>query len=225
MEERVAGGRTMPAAREIIQTLVACCGFAVQAGSYRPMSSDQSVVEGLIRALSVEASEENAEALRAILILLVNHELSPGTLSARVVASAGGTLHACISAALCATSGLDVGRKYEQVQDFIGQAKTSAALVRKVRQLRARGQSVPGFEHPLYPKGDPRALQLLQLARKRVPQTPELRAVLGFIDRMGEESKIFPHQELAVVVLTQAMGLPREVPAIQPTTKPSPTPP
>jgi citrate synthase len=211
--EQVPGGRTVAAAHEIIHAMVACCGFAGSARAYRPVSRSQSVVEGLTEALAVEATTENSEALRAILILLADHELSPGTLSARVVASAGGSLHACISAALCATSGLDVGRKYEQVQDFIGRAKTSPALVRKAQQLHARGQSVPGFEHPLYPKGDPRALQLLQLARQRQQQTPELSAVLGFIDRMGEEAAIFPRQELSVVVLSQAMGLSRQVPA------------
>ena len=146
-------------------------------------------------------------------ILLADHELPPGTLGARVVASAGGTLHSCIASALCATSGLDVGRMYERVQGFIGQAKTSTVLVNRARRLLALGQSVPGFDHPLYPKGDPRAVQLLDLARKRSLQTPESAAVLRFIDQMRLESSIFPRQELAVVVLTRAMGLPAQVPA------------
>ena len=211
--ERLSAGQTLPAAREIIQTLVACCGFAGTEGRYRPMLKGQSVIDGLMHALGLPADEENFDALRAVLILLADHELPPGTLCARVVASAGGTLQSCIASALCATSGIDVGRMYEHVQDFLGKAKSSAVLVSRARRLHAQGHTVPGFDHPLYPKGDPRAIQLLDMARRRSRQTPELRAVLRFIDQMQAESSIFPRQELAVVVLTRAMGLPAQVPA------------
>ena len=52
---------------------------------------------------------ENHDALRGILILMADHEVPPGTFSARVVASAGGTLHSCLASAPCATnSGLPV---------------------------------------------------------------------------------------------------------------------
>jgi citrate synthase len=211
--QRVTNGRTIPAAREVIHTMVACCGFVGPAQAYRPMARGESVVEGLMQSLAVDPTPENHDALRAILILLADHELSPGTLGTRVVASAGGTLHSCLAAALCATSGLEVGRLYERVQDFLGEAKSASVLVRRARKLHAQGQSVPGFDHPLYPKGDPRATQLLDIARARAVQSPQLRAVLGFLDHMQAESAIFPRQELAVVVLAQAMGLSKQVPA------------
>lgn len=211
--KRLSSGQTLPAAREIIQTLVACCGFAGTSGRYRPMRKGQSVIDGLMQALGLPTDDENFEALRAVLILLADHELPPGTLCARVVASAGGTLHSCIASALCATSGIDVGRMYEQVQDFLGKTKSSSVLVNRARRLHALGHTVPGFDHPLYAKGDPRAVQLLDMARRRSRQTPELHAVLRFIDQMQEESSIFPRQELAVVVLTRAMGLPAQVSA------------
>jgi citrate synthase len=211
--DRLSSGGTLSAAREIIQTSVACCGFAGPGGGYRPMLKNHSIVDGLIHALGVPPDPENFEALRVILIVLADHELSPGTLAVRVVASAGGTLHSCIASALCATSGMEVGRMYERVQDFLGHAKSCAALVRRARQLHANGQTVPGFGHPLYPGGDPRAVQLLAVARERKQQTRELRAALAFINQMRLESSIFPRQELAVVILTRAMGLARQVPA------------
>lgn len=211
--QRLAAGKTLPAARQIIQTLVACCGFAGPAASYRPMLQGQSVVEGLMHALCVPPEPENSDALRAILILLADHELSPGTLSARVVASAGGTLHSCLSSALCATSGVGVGRLYERVEAFLGRTKSSSVLVQRARRLHAQGHSIPGFGHPLYPRGDPRANQLLALARSRSQPDPQLRAALAFVDQMGTEVPIFPRQELAVVVLCHAMGLSRQAPA------------
>lgn len=211
--DRVQQGKTLPAAREIMQTVVACCGFVGSAQLYRPMRRGESIVSGLLHALAVPPTAENSEALRAILILMADHELPPGTLSARVVASSGGTLHSCLASALCATSGVEVGRQYERVEDFLGHTQTKTVLVKRAHHLHAQGQSLPGFDHPLYPKGDPRAAQLLDLARSRSNQTREMRAVFRFIDEMKTSTSLLPRQELALVVLTRAMGLPRQATA------------
>ncbi|MES2511207.1 MAG: citrate synthase [Pseudomonadota bacterium] len=211
--DRLSQGQTLPAAREIMQTVVACCGFAGLARKYRPMQKGESIAEGLMHALAIPASDENNAALRAILVLMADHELPPGTLSARVVASTGGTLHACLSAALCATSGVDVGRLYDRVENFLGQPGSKAVLVKRAAQLHAKGQSVPGFDHPLYPKGDPRAAQLLEIARRREHQTRQTRAIFQFLDEMKASHGIFPRQEFALVVLARAMGLPPQGPA------------
>lgn len=211
--ERLSQGKTLPAAREIMQTVVACCGFVGAAQRYRPMQRGESVVTGLLHALAVQPTAENSEALRAMLILMADHELPPGTLSARVVASAGGTLHSCLASALCATSGVDVGRMYERVEDFLGQAQTKAVLVKRAHKLHAQGQSVPGFDHPLYPKGDPRAAQLLEMVFARQNPSRELRAISRFIDEMRSSAGLLPRQELALVVMARAMGLPRQATA------------
>ena len=50
---RLSAGKTLPAAREIIHTLVACCGFASTQARYRPMRKGQSVIEGLMQALDL----------------------------------------------------------------------------------------------------------------------------------------------------------------------------
>lgn len=211
--ERLSQGKTLPAAREIMQTVVACCGFAGPAQSLRPMQRGESVVEGLMHALAVPPTAENREALRAVLILMADHELPPGTLSARVVASAGGTLHSCLASALCATSGVDVGRMYERVEDFLGHTPTKAVLVKRAHKLHAQGQSIPGFDHPLYPKGDPRAAQLLNMVFARQNPSRELRAISRFIEEMRTTAGLLPRQELALVVTARAMGLPRQATA------------
>ncbi len=211
--QRLTQGNTLAAAREIIQTVVACCGFVGVKQKYRAMLRGESVIDGLLHALALPSSTGNREALRAMLILMADHELPPGTLSARVVASAGGTLHSCLAAALCATSGVDVGRMYDAVEDFLGHPKTKTALLGKARHLHAQGQSVPGFDHPLYPRGDPRAAQLLAIAQSRPDTGRELRAIFRFIDDMREEKGLLPRQELAMVVLARAMGLPRQATA------------
>jgi citrate synthase len=218
MQRVTARGRsmteqTLPAARELIQTLVACCGFTGAAQTYRPLRKGETVVEGLMHALAMPVTTQNSEALRSILILMADHELPPGTLSARVVASTGGTLHSCLAAALCATSGADVGRMFDKVQDFLGRPRSHAVLVQRAQRLHAQGQAVPGFDHPLYAKGDPRASHLLDLARLRQDQGREQLTIFRFIDEMCSGAGLFPRQELAIVVLARAMGLSRQAPA------------
>ena len=211
--ERLQQGRTLPAAREIVQAAVACCGLIGPAQAYRPMRQGESIVDGLVQAFGMPASAENREALRAILILMADHELPPGTLGARVVASAGGTLHSCLASALCATSGVEVGRMYERVEAFLGRPQRGGALVQRAERLHAQGRSVPGFDHPLYPQGDPRAAQLLALARERREPGRELRAIFRFLDEIQARAGLRPRQELAVVVLTRAMALPPQAAA------------
>ena len=212
--ERLSQGDTLQVAREIMQTVVACCGFVGPAHQYQPMRPGDSMVQGLMQALALAPSHDNSEALRTILILMADHELPPGTLSARVVASSGGTLHSCIAAACCATSGVDVGRMYERVESFLGHPSSKTVLMNRARLLHAQGQTVPGFGHPLYPQGDPRATHMLDIARKRTTHNRELRAVFRFIDELAQSHGLLPRQELALVVLTRAMNLPSQAPVI-----------
>lgn len=211
--QRLQQGHTLAAAREIMQTLAGCCGFVGPANAFLPLRKGQGLVDGLMQSLGMAPTDGNREALRAVLILMADHELPPGTLSARVVASTGGTLHSCLASALCATSGVDVGRMYGRVEDFLGRPQGRSVLVRRAHKLHAAGQRVPGFDHPLYPKGDPRAAVLLDIARARSDGSRELRAIFGFLDDIRASAGLLPRQELAVVVLCRALGLPRQAAA------------
>lgn len=204
---------TLAAAREILQTLVGCCGIIGPCKTFQPMKKGQSLVDGLIQSLALNDSVETREVIRSVLILLADHELPPGTLSARVVASSGGTIHNCIAAALCATAGVDVGRMYGRIEDFLGHPKSRSVLEKRANKLHASGKRVPGFDHPLYPKGDPRAVLLLEIARPLCSDSRELRSIFGFIDDMKASSTLLPRQELAVVVACRALGLPRQAAA------------
>jgi citrate synthase len=210
---RLLEQQTLLAARDIMHTVVGCCGLAGPARQFRLMRKGESMVQGLLASLSLEATGENSEALRTVLILMADHELPPGTLSARVVASSGGTLHSCLASALCATSGAGVGRLYDRVEEFLGHGQTAKALVEHAGGLLKQGQSLPGFGHPLYPKGDPRAAQLLDIARRRELQTRESRALFRFIDAIEASTGLRPRQEFALVVLARSMGLPPQATA------------
>ncbi|UUX95454.1 citrate/2-methylcitrate synthase [Aquabacterium sp. J223] len=209
--DRVHGGQTLPAARQVITTLVGCCGLASPQGRVVTPPRGSGVAEGLLHAFGVPARDENLEAIEAMLVLLADHELSPGTLSVRVAASTGSTLHSCIAAGLCSSAGLQVARVFDRVHDFLQSAQTAPALLRRAQALQARGQSVPGFMHPLYPRGDPRAHLLFELIGRR-PASRELDAVRRFAEALQQDSGLRPRHELPMVALTRAMGLPAQAP-------------
>lgn len=214
-EQRLARGGTLAAGREIMQAMVGFCGFIGPGRAYRPMQARETLLQALTASLGMSATAENTEVLRALLILLADHELPPGTLSARVVASAGGSLQSCLAAALCATSGVELGRMYARVETLIGKGARRATLVRRACQRLEQGQAIPGFHHPLYPAGDPRAALLLDMIRKRATLTRELRAVFSFLDEVERITGLRPRQELAVVVVTRALQLaPQAAPAL-----------
>jgi citrate synthase len=204
------GARAGPfaAARELIQTLSGCFGYLSAQGQFCPMRPGETVAANLLRAMAVEDNPENRAAMDAILVLLADHELSPGAFAARVAASSGASLHNCIASALCTISGTHVGQLYDGVAGFLGHATSAAVLMKRARGYHERGNMVPGFGHPLYRNGDPRARCLIEAARRRKLQSRQLQAIYQFIDRAEATLGIFPRQELGVVALLLAMGAP-----------------
>ncbi|UUX95323.1 citrate synthase [Aquabacterium sp. J223] len=207
--ERIRSGRTLDAARQVIHTLVGCCGLSSAAQRYVAMRDGETVAQGLMRALGVKPTPENRRAIEAILILLADHELSPGAFNARVAASSGSTLHSCIASALCASSGLEIGRLYNRVGEFLDSGRSKATLVARALDFHRRNTMVPGFVHPMYPHGDPRARLLLEIARERDDPGRTLAPVFGFLEEVEERLSLHPRHEFAVAVLVRAMGLPR----------------
>jgi citrate synthase len=71
-----------------------------------------------------------------------------------------------------------------------------------------RGEGVPGFGHPLYPDGDPRAAMLLRLIGEQRPRSPQVALALALVDAASELMNEHPTIDFAVVALCRALGLP-----------------
>ncbi|HET9160109.1 MAG TPA: citrate/2-methylcitrate synthase, partial [Caulobacteraceae bacterium] len=67
------------------------------------------------------------------------------------------------------------------------------------------GLPIPGFGHPLYPSGDPRAAALLEA----FPLTPEYQAILDAVMEMAGER---PNIDFSLTALTWTLDLPDEAP-------------
>jgi len=121
-------------------------------------------LEGPIHARLAQAwrcDAEGAELIRRVLVLLADHELNASTFAARVAASTGASLAASALAGLAALSGPLHGGIAPRVQAFIAEAERVGAET-AVKARLAQGLPVPGFGHPLYPRGDPRSEALLE---------------------------------------------------------------
>jgi citrate synthase len=153
-------------------------------------------------------------AVRAALVLCADHELNVSAFTARCVASAGASPYDAVAAGLGALKGGRHGGAGERVQALLAEAgdkrRARAALGDRLR----RGEEVPGFGHPLYPEGDPRAAALLARADAVTPDPGRLELIHAVVaaaaDLLGER----PTLDVGLVALARALGLPPESPLV-----------
>src|SRR5690606_16889305 len=101
-----------------------------------------------------------ADLLRRALVLLADHELNASTFAARVAASTGASLAACLLGGLATLTGPLHGGAAAAVQALVRAAGRDGAEV-ALREWLALGRPPAAFGHPLYPQGDVRCGALL----------------------------------------------------------------
>ena len=147
----------------------------------------------------------HAAALDAALVLCADHELNVSSFTARCVASADAGLEQVVLAALCALRGRRHGGLTERVEDLVRDAERDGPRRAAERALGDDG-ALPGFGHPLYPRGDPRAAELLRIC-DGLP-TADDDPVTGLValarDQLGQE----PTLDLGLAALSRRLGLP-----------------
>ena len=146
----------------------------------------------------------DADLIRRALVLLADHELNASAFAARVAASTGASLSACVLAGLAALSGPRHGAHYLRVQALLGEVQALGAE-RAVRARLDQGIGIPGFGHPLYPDGDIRAASLLSQLRPSAMEEDIIAAVQA-------ATGVAPNIDFALCVLTRTAALPAEAP-------------
>jgi citrate synthase len=144
--------------------------------------------------------------LRRALVLLADHELNASTFAARVAASTGASLSACLLSGLATLTGPLHGGAGIQVR-LLAAAARQLGADKAVRDRLAQGRQLPAFGHPLYPDGDPRAFALFEHFTPS-PAFAELRAAAE--TSTGEQ----PNVDFAISAMADAFDLPLEAPII-----------
>lgn len=151
--------------------------------------------------------KSGTQAIDLALILCADHELNPSTFAARVAASAGADVYACVSAALATLSGPRHGGTCDRIEAMVHEIG-SANAARAIDDRARRGESIPGFGHRLYPQGDPRTAPLLDAAQALAPREPAVRTILALTRAMRDAGREPPTLDLGLVAVASALKLP-----------------
>ncbi len=143
-----------------------------------------------------------ADGLRRLLVLLADHELNASTFAARVTASTGAPLAACLLSGLSTLSGPLHGTA-PQAARILAEEVMRHGVARVVRERQQEGRPLPGFGHRLYAGIDPRAEALLATL-------PLPAALHELMVRVREETGLEPNVDFALTAFTMAHQLPAE---------------
>jgi citrate synthase len=153
------------------------------------------------------------DMIRSALVLCADHELNVSAFTARCAASAGASPYDVVSAAIATLKGYKHGGAAERVLALVAEAETPNSARAVVANRLRRGESVPGFGHPLYPAGDPRAVLLIRLAEASGHET----AWRPFRNLVGAGSALLhdaPNLDFGLAAVTRTYRLPDQAPLL-----------
>jgi citrate synthase len=179
----------------------ACALLRTVAGASVSRQPDSRPIDAFL-ADAWGLNDKGRDIVRRALVLLADHELNASAFAVRVVASTGASLGACLNAGLSALSGPMHGGTTSLVELLFDEVERVGDAATVIESRLRRGDSVPGFDHPLYPDGDPRARGLL-------PHLPENAAQADLMAAMSDMDGKLPNCDFALVAVRRALGLPQ----------------
>ena len=195
---------TEPSPPELVWTMVALLAGAC---GRRPADAlaAPDVATGVQRALG--APVRGRHLLESALVASADHELNVSSFAARVAASTGADLEACLVAALAAFSGPRHGAESMRVQALLTEAgrpeRARSTLLARVR----RGEALPGFGHRLYPEGDPRGPLLLSLAARQPRPARALATLEALVSEAARLGLGVPNLDVGLLGVAHALRL------------------
>jgi citrate synthase len=200
-------------ARRLLRTLAAAAALPFAPERARSAFEAGGIARGLAHALGARRPAQAARALDRALVLSADHELNPSSFAARVAASAGADLYACLAAASATLSGPRHGGACDRVEALIADVGAPSRARAAIEARLRRGEAIAGFGHPLYPAGDPRAALLLDDARALLEASPRARdgravTLLAIVRAMRDAGHEPPTLDVGLVAIATALGLP-----------------
>ena len=150
------------------------------------------------RLTSSPATTEGLEALRAALILLVDHELAASTVAARIAAGTGADPWLVLLTGLAALGGPLHGRSSLAIEELL----TARAAGDPAALDLSGHRTVPGFGHKVYVDADPRAEALLDRVARLDPGGWLL--VERLLLDVSRNHGLSPNVDLALAALVRA---------------------
>jgi citrate synthase len=194
-------------ARTLLLRMAASLALCRKAADAERALEGATVAHVAAVALGARPTAAVVRAIDQALVLCADHELNASTFTARVTASTGADLYACIQAALAAMTGPRHGGAGEQVEAMLAEVGRPERAAEVLQHRARRGEPIPGFGHRLYPKGDPRTPPLLEVAAALAPRSVAVRTLLATVEygerARGERASL----DLGLVAVATAAGL------------------
>ncbi len=198
----------MARARRLIPRLAAAVALSLDAKRLPAALDTSDPVRALALAFGVAIKPKPLDLLRRALILCADHELNASTFAARVAASTGADLHACLAAALATLSGPRHGGASELVERLVQEAGSPARAAVSVGERLRRGEKLPGFGHPLYVQGDPRVPPLMARAEALKPRSARLRTLQAVVGAVQNSGRPKANLDVGIAATCAALELP-----------------
>jgi citrate synthase len=208
LAEELRSGSITRYSRQMLFAFASCCGLLGPEHQPMTLSGERSLAEHVLRALGVDTTSAAINAVNAALILGADHELSSATFAARIAASVGSGLHACVVAALAAQRGSLLAGGGDLAEDLVRGITSMAQLKARVSEADRRRERLPGFGLPLYPDGDPRARELIALSQTTAPTSHRADFAYRFVEAVSDQLGLHPNIEMGLVVMSLAWGMP-----------------
>jgi hypothetical protein len=126
----------------------------------------KTIVERFMIRWRGEPDPAHVEAIDAYFISAAEHGMNASTFTARVIASTGADVAACLSGAVGALSGPLHGGAPSRVQHMIEGVEQTGDAEKYVKDVLDRGERLMGFGHRVYRAYDPRAAVLRDTCKR-----------------------------------------------------------
>ncbi|MFD5571771.1 citrate synthase/methylcitrate synthase [Streptomyces cadmiisoli] len=163
-----------------------------------------------------EPEPRQARAVEQYLISTIDHGFNASTFTARVVASTGADVAACLVGAVGALSGPLHGGAPSRALDTLDAIGTVDRIDSWIRERVVAGDRIMGFGHPVYRTEDPRSRMLRGIAQEfggpLVDFAVEVeRRVEAILAELKPGRELHTNVEFYAGVVMELCGLPREM--------------
>ncbi|TWV57252.1 citrate synthase/methylcitrate synthase [Streptomyces misionensis] len=163
-----------------------------------------------------EPDARRARAVEQYLISTIDHGFNASTFTARVIASTGADVAACLTGAVGALSGPLHGGAPSRALDTLDAIGTPERIDPWIRERVLAGDRIMGFGHAVYRTEDPRSRMLREIALgfggPRVDFAVEVeRRVEAILAELKPGRELHTNVEFYAGVVMELCGLPREM--------------
>ena len=212
------------ARNQLARASVLALSFVAQSarGIGRPMVPEKeidkasTVVERMMIRWRGEPDPKHVRAVDAYFVSAAEHGMNASTFTARVVASTGADIAACLSSAVGAMSGPLHGGAPSRVLGMLEAVEKSGDAEGYVKGVLDRGERLMGFGHRVYRAEDPRARVLRRTAKELGAPRAEVaealeKAALAELKARRPDRVIATNVEFWSAVVLDYAGVPAEL--------------